>query len=138
MTDRRGAGRREEDIEAAQAAGRVETLLIERARLLKRTNRMLTERLWATRGLIFAVFVLFAANGYGFGVVAPELRRQSDATVCAFRSVGNREAALAQSSRTRAARRTHRRSRDTFRALERETANGRTVKCRPLIRKGKR
>lgn len=138
MTDRGGPGRRSSDRELEQLAIDRQKLIEEHLTLTRQRTRHAREQTWLVRVLTISVFALGGVVTFGMTQTLPELRRSLDAQVCAYRSSANRETRLAQRDRPPSARAEHRRSRDTFRALERATAGGRRVKCKPLIAQGRR
>lgn len=140
MTDpeRRAAPRREQDRELLQLARDRKKLVEEQLRLTRRRARHVAEQTWLVRVLVIVAFGLASVVSYGITVTLPTVRRAQDQQVCAYRAVKNREAALAKVESPPAARRRHRQNSDTFAALERVASEGRDVRCRTLINKGRR
>lgn len=138
MTSREGPGRRASDRGLEKLARDRQQLIEEHLKLTRQRTRHAREQTWLVRVLTIAVFTLGAAVAIGVTHTLPELRRSLDAQVCAYRSSKNREARLAERDQPPSARAEHRRSRDTFEALELATAGGRRVKCKPLIEQARR
>jgi hypothetical protein len=132
VTEQRGKGRRQDDRTAEEAMADLRKVIEERNRLVLRTNRFLSERVWTTRILIGLVIALLALNGYMLRSVFPDLRRGQDANVCVYRSIANREALLSRRGKP-ADRATHRRNARSIRAYAVYLAQGNKVKCRPIV-----
>lgn len=94
-------------------------------------------REWAIIILTVCVFGLAGVVGYGMAVALPRLADVQDAQVCSFRIAAAREVKLSHSDDPRSVRRAHALSAETYTALARSTANGRTVRCKPIIRRGR-
>lgn len=133
----RAVGRRKTDAELHELLDDRQRLVAEHLTIARRRARHAREQTWLMRVLIVAVFALAAVTTYGLGVLYPQIRATQDANVCAYRAVANREGRLAQRAHG-AARNAHRSSAETFRALERASANGRTVRCKSLLQRGRR
>lgn len=138
MTDRHGPGRRRDDRAMRRLAEERGSLIREHLKLTRQRARESRERTITLRVLIACVFVLVGVVAYGMAHTLPELRRAQDAIICSFRAGANREAQLARRDQPPSSRRVHQNSRDTFRALERASARGRRVQCKPLIARGRR
>jgi hypothetical protein len=131
---KRGVGRRKEDHELHKLAEDRGELIAEHLTLTRRRARESRERTWTLRATVVATFIMAAVCSYGFLFLIPQVRRQQDAEVCVYRSIANREEALARKGRP-ATRRVHRTNGRTVRSIERALSEGRTVKCRGLIEK---
>src|SRR4051794_14537892 len=121
---KRGVGRRKEDKALEALAEDRGAMIAEHLELTRRRaaesrtrTRESRERTWTLRATVVATFVMAAVCSYGFLFLIPQVRRQQDAEVCVYRSIANREEALARKGRP-ATRKVHRTNGRTVRNIE--------------------